>query len=156
MDMYDSLFSASCVLNEQVARQIFEILPEEGPIMLIIDREGHSWPSNTEKFSELNISESFLKEMCEKIDDGDEPIVSQVDNNSIIAAQLTTERTNCGYVIFALPQYVPESALANIDLITILINQVNLIAKLIENNSLLYEFQMKQMSIYGQPEAGSN
>jgi len=156
MDMYDSLFSASCVLNEQVARQIFEILPEEGPIMVIIDREGHSWTSNTEKFSELNISESFLKELCGKIDDGDEPVISQVDNYSIIAAQLTTNRTNCGYVVFALPQYVPESTLANIDLIDMLINQINLIAKLIENNNLLYEFQMKQMSIYGQNEAGSN
>jgi len=156
MDMYDSLFSASCVLNEQIARQVFEILPEEGPIMVLIDKEGHSWPSNTEKFSELKLSESFLKEVCGKISDGDEPVVSQIDNHSIIAAQLATERTNCGYVVFALPQYDPESTLTNIDLIEILINQINLIAKLIEKNNLLYEFQMKQMSTYGQNEAGSN
>ena len=28
MDMYDSLFYPGCVLNEQIARQIFDILPE--------------------------------------------------------------------------------------------------------------------------------
>ena len=156
MDMYDSLFSASCVLNEQIARQAFEILPDEGPIMVLIDKEGHIWPSNTEKFSELKLSESFLKEICSKISDGDEPIVSQIDDYSIIAAQLATERTNCGYVVFALPQYNPESTLTHIGLIEMLINQINLIAKLIEKNNLLYEFQMKQMSTYGQNEGGSN
>ena len=156
MDMYDSLYSASCVLNEQIARQAFEILPDEGPIMVLIDKEGHIWPSNTEKFSELKLSESFLKEICSKISDGDEPIVSQIDDYSIIAAQLATERTNCGYVVFALPQYNPESTLTHIGLIEMLINQINLIAKLIEKNNLLYEFQMKQMSTYGQNEGGSN
>jgi len=146
MDMYESLFSPSCVLNEQIARQIFDILPERGPVMVIIDRDGNCWPSDSEKFSKLNISESFLKELRTKIDDGAEPIVTQVDDYSIIGAQLATERTNCGYVIIALPQYSPESTLINIDLIEILLNQINLVAMLIEKNNLLYELQMKQFS----------
>ena len=152
MDMYEVLSSPSCVLNEQIARQIFEVLPDEGPVMLIIDRDGHSWPSDSEKFSKLNISESFLKELRTKIDDGAEPVVTQVDDYSIIAAQLATEQTNCWYVIIALPQYSPESTLINIDLIEILLNQINLIAKLIEKNNLLYELQMKQYNVYGQSD----
>ena len=152
MDMYDSFFSPSCVLNEQIARQIFNILPERGPIMVITDRDGHFWPSDSEEFSKLNISESFLKELRTKIDDGAEPVVTQVDDYSIIAAQLATEQTNCGYVIIALPQYSPESTLINIDLIEILLNQINLIAKLIEKNNLLYELQMKQYNVYGQSD----
>ncbi|MHC4115722.1 MAG: hypothetical protein ACYSSL_10480 [Planctomycetota bacterium] len=78
MDMYDSLFSSSSVLNEQIARQLFEILPDQGPIMVIMNKEGHCWPSSSEKFSKLNISESFMKEFCQKIDDGDEPVVTQI------------------------------------------------------------------------------
>ena len=35
MNMYNSLFSDNCVLNEQIARQIFDILPEQGPIMTV-------------------------------------------------------------------------------------------------------------------------
>jgi hypothetical protein len=154
--MYDSLFSPSCVLNEQIARQIFDILPEQGLIMVIIDRDGNCWPSNSENFSTLNISESFLKELCAKIDDGAEPVVTQADDFSIIATQLATEQTNCGYVIIALPQYSPESTLINIDLIEILLNQTGLIAKLIEKNNLLHELQMKQFSLYGQCETASN
>ncbi len=143
MDMYDSLFSSSSVLNDQIARQLFEILPDQGPIMVIMNREGHFWPSNSEKFSKLNISESFMREFCQKIDDGDEPVVTQIDDFSIIAAQLATERTNCGYVFIVLPKYNPESTLINIDLIEILISQIGLIARLIEKNNQLYELQMK-------------
>ena len=156
MDMYDSLFSPSGVLNEQIAREVFDILPEGSPIVIIMDREGNCWPSHSEKFLKLNINESFLRELCDKIDDGAEPVVTQVDDFSVIAAQLATERTNCGYVIIVLPQYSPESTLINIDLIETLLNQIGLIARLIEKNNLLQELQMKQCSVYGQSEIASN
>jgi len=144
------------MINEQVARQVFDILPERGPIMVIMDRDGNCWPSNSEEFSKLNISESFLRELCAKIDDGTEPVIAHTDDSSIVAAQLATEQTNCGYVIIALPQYSPESTMVNIDLIETLLNQTGLIARLIEKNDLLYELQMKQSSLYDQGEIGSN
>ncbi len=150
MDMYESLYSPNRVLNEQIARQIFEILPEQGPVMVIIDRDGNRWPSDSEKFSKLNLDESFLDGLCAKIDDGAEPLVTQVNDFSIVAGQLATEQTNCGYVIIALPQYSPELTLINIDLIEILLNQISLIAKLVEKNTLLYELQTRQLSLYGQ------
>lgn len=156
MDMYESLFSPGFVINEQVARQIFEVLPEQGPIITIIDRNGNIWPSDSEEFAKLNISESFLKELCAKIDDGAEPVITDLNDCSIIAVQLATERNNCGYVIIALPQYSPESTLINIDLIEILLNQFSLIAKLIEKNNLLYEVQMKHYRVCGQNEIAYN
>jgi Trk K+ transport system NAD-binding subunit len=156
MDIYESLCSPDFVLTEQIARQIFEVLPERGPIVVIIDREGNSRPSDPEEFAKLNISESFLKELCAKIDDGAEPVVTGADECSVIAAQLATEHSNCGYVIIALPQYSPESTLINIDLIEALLNQVSLIAKLIEKNNLLYEVQMKHYRVCGQSEIALN
>jgi len=156
MNMYDSLYSPSCVLNEQIARQIFDTLPDRNTIMVIMDKEKHCWPSDSEKFTKMDVSELFLREICDKIDDGDEPVITQTNNCSIIAAQLATEQTNCGYVIIALPQSNPESTLVNIDLIEILLNQINLIAKLIEKNNLLYELQTKQFSKYGQSKENSN
>ena len=156
MEMYDSLFSSGSVLNEQIAKQIFDILPEQGPVIVITDRDAHCWTSDPEKFSNLNIGKSFLRELCDKIDDGAEPVITSVNDCGIIAAQLATERTNCGYVIVALPQYSPESILVNIDLIEILLNQIGLIARLIEKNNLLYELQTKQFSLYSQCETGSN
>jgi len=156
MNLHESVSSPGFVLNEQIARQVFEVLPEQGPILVITDRDGHMWPSDTEAYTKLNISEQFLKELCAKIDDGSEPIITQINECSIVAAQLATERSNCGYVIIALPQYSPESTLINIDLIEMLLSQLSLIAKLIEKNNLLYEVQMKQYRICSQSEIASN
>jgi len=156
MGMYEPLFSQSRVLNEQIARQLFDILPERGPIMVIMDRDGNYWPSDSEKFSSLNISEPFLRELCVKVDDGIEPVVTQANDCSIIATQLTTEQTNCGYVIIVMPQAGPESTMANIDLLEILLNQIGLIAKLIEKNNILYELQMKHHGAYDKSEISSN
>jgi Trk K+ transport system NAD-binding subunit len=148
MNMYGSLVSPGCILNEQVARQVFDILPEGGPIMVIMDKDGNCWPSNSDEFSKLNISESFLRELCAKIDDGTEPVITHTNDSSIIAAQLATEQTNCGYIIVALPQYNPESTMANINLIETILSQTSLIAKLIEKNNLLYELHNKQSSMH--------
>ena len=156
MNIHESLFSPGFLLTEQIARQIFEVLPEGGATVVIIDREGNNWPSDPEEFAKLNISESFLKELCAKIDDGAEPVVTGANDCSVIAAQLATERSNCGYVIIALPQYSPESILINIDLIEILLNQIGLIAQLIEKNNLLYEVQMKHYRVCGQSEIALN
>jgi hypothetical protein len=141
--MNDSLFNPASVLSEQVARQVFEILPESGLVMVILDKDGNCWPSDSEAFSRLHLDESYLRQVCQKIDDGHEPVVTQSEECSIVAAQLATSRTNCGYVIIALPQYNPESALVNIDLIEILLNQVNLTAKLLEKNNMLYELLLQ-------------
>ncbi len=130
-------------LNEQIARHVFDILPDNGPVVVIRDCHGNCWPSDSEKFHKLNLSEVFLKELCGKIDDGEEPVLTQVNDVSITAAQLTTRHTKCGYVIVALTANGPESALINSDLIEIVLNQINIIAKLIEKNNLLYELKMK-------------
>jgi len=148
MDTHNTLNSPIFMLNEQIARQIFEILPENGPMILIIDRNGSIWPSDSEEFSKLNISESFLKELCMKIDDGVEPVITQTNNCSIIATQLATEKSNCGYVIIALPEYSKESTLKNIHLIEMLLNQLTLIAKLIEKNNHLFESKIRNYSGY--------
>jgi hypothetical protein len=147
MDILGSAYSPSCVLNEQIARQVFDILPEDGPVMIIVSKQGNYWPSDAEGFAKLGITDGFLKDLCAKVDDGDEPVITQVHDFSIVATALATDRTDSGYVILALPNYSPESTLANITLIEIMLSQVGLIAHLIEKCNLLYERQMKQFSV---------
>jgi hypothetical protein len=156
MNLNKSLYSGVFMLNEQVARQVFELLPDQGPILIFMDREGNYWPSDSEEYAKLDISEPFLKELCAKIDDGAEPVITQINECSIVAAQLATERSNYGYVIIALPQYSPESTLINMGLIEMLLSQLGLIVKLIEKNNLLYEVQMKQYRVLGQSEIALN
>ncbi|MFA5239196.1 MAG: hypothetical protein WC476_05740 [Phycisphaerae bacterium] len=155
MDVKDWLVSQN-VLNEQITKEIFDILPESGPIMVVMDRYGRRQVSDPEKFSRLNIRDSFWRELCAKIDDGAEPVTTQTDGCSVAAAELVTEQTKFGYVIIILPQHKSESTLTNIDLIETILNQACLIAGLIENNHHLCELQMKFFSSYAQSETSSN
>ena len=156
MDIYKSLSSHGFKLTEQITRQIFDVLPERGPLIVIMDTNGNSRPSDPEEFARLNISESFLKEVCVKIDDGSEPVITSSNDCSIVAGQLATEQSNYGYVFVVLPQYNPESILLNIDLIEMLLNQIGLIARLIEKNNLHYEVQMKHYRVCGRSEVALN
>ncbi len=145
MNIYDPHVSPTYLLNEQVARQVFEMLPDNGPVMLIMDRDGHHWPSDSQAFAELHISDAFLDELAVRIDDGTEPVIAQTEKYTVVAAELATERTRCGYIALILTQDGPEHAMTNIDLLETIISQVNLIAKLIEKNVLLYELQSRHM-----------
>lgn len=143
MDMFDSLFSPSGMLNEQVARHVFDVLPDDAPVLIILDRQGNFWPSDSEKFNEMTISETFLRELCDRVDDGSEPLITKEGDFSLVISQLSTDRTNCGYVAVVLPSAGEDVAY---DLAEIILNQVSLAAKLLEKNNLLYELQMKKLS----------
>lgn len=156
MDTYESQLSRSSALNEQIAREIFDILGEDGPVVIIMDREGNHHLSDSARFSELGISDSFLKELCSKIDDGAEPVVTQMNDIGVVAAELAVEETHCGYVVMALPQYNIESTMINFGLIELLLNQIGLIAKLIGKSERAYELQMKQLSMYNHSNKASS
>ena len=156
MDICEPQLSRNGVLIEQIAGEIFDILPEDGPIVIIFGRDGRYQVSDSERFSSLDISESFLKGLCATIDDGAEPVVTQVNDFGVVASQLATEQTNFGYAMIVLPQYNSESTLINIGLIEMLLNQIGLIARLVEKNDLAYELQIKQLGMYSQSDIASS
>ena len=156
MNIYESLSCPTFRLNEQIARQVFDTIPEGGPLVLIMDKNGNRWPSDSEELSRLNLSESFLEELCAKIDDGDEPIVTQIHDYSIVATGLATDKSDCGCVLIAVPQFSPEATFSNINLIEMLLNQFSVIAKLIEKNDHLYEVQLRHYRVGGQSVIASN
>ncbi len=155
MDIFGSSYSHSCVLNEQIARQVFDLLPENGPMMVIISKEGNYWPSDAEGFTKLGITDGYIKELCAKINDGEEPIITNVNGFGLVITGLATERSDYGYIMIVLPNYSPESTMASIGLIEIILSQVGLIAHLIEQNNMLYERQMKRLVPCGQAAGDS-
>jgi len=156
MDTCDTTFSATHLLNEQIARQVFDALPERGPVVVIMDRDGSYWPSDREEFAKLNLDETLLRGLRAKVDDGAEPVITQVGDASVTIAQLSTDRTNCGYVVIGLARHSPESILANIDLVEALLNQIALIARLIEKSSILIRSHVNHYAAYSTSDAASN
>jgi len=150
MDIFDSLFSSSDMLNEQIAREVFDIIPEHGPIIVILDKEDSFWVSDQQRYSEIFTDSQQLRQLCTTIDEGAEPVVSQINDCGLIAARLTVEGENCGYVFAVMAQHSPESTLASFDLLELVLNQIALIGKLISKNNQLHHLQLKQLSGLGQ------
>ena len=97
-----------------------------------------------------------MKELSSKIDDGAEPVVTQMNDVGIVARELATEESHLGYVVMVLPQYNIESTMINFGLIEILLNQIGLIAKLIDKSERAYELQMRQLSVYNHSNKASS
>jgi len=156
MDTCNATFSATHLLNEQIAHEVFDVLPEQGPVLIIMDRDGSYWPSNPEEFAKLNLSGALLKDLRAKVDDGAEPVITQVGDVSVTVAQLATDQTNCGYVVIALARHGPESTLTHIDLVEALLSQITLIARLIEKSRMLTKSHVNHYAAYSASGAASN
>jgi len=146
MDMYESLFSAESVLNEQIARHVFESIGQEGPLMIIVDRDGHTWPSNSEHFSEFHLSVDLLSSFCSRIDDGGDPIDIAIDGNRVVGCQLSTESVNCGYLFMIIDKQMSKQDNLLVSLMEMLFNMTRLVANLIERNNRMYEQQIRQIN----------
>ncbi len=142
MDLCNTKAPQTHTLTEQIAQEVFEVLPERGPILVIMDRDGNYWPSHPEEFAGLGVDETLLRDLRGKVDDGVEPVITQIGETSLTIAQLATEQTNCGYVVVVLPRYTPESTLTHIDLVEAMLNEISLIARLVEKTRVLTQGHM--------------
>ncbi|MFH1615429.1 MAG: hypothetical protein ABIG61_10165 [Planctomycetota bacterium] len=142
--MYDSLSSPGSILNEQTARQVFDILPQPDWLMVIIGSDGSCWPSDSNAFQ--NFDTDVIKQLCSRIDDGEEPVIRQIGRYAVIITDLAAEQVKCGYVMIALQRYDMEWLIDNTEIFEFILDQVNLITRLIEKNNHLYELQLKMSS----------
>jgi hypothetical protein len=142
MDICHAKFSAGNVLSEQVARQVFESLPEQGVIAAIVGPDGSCWQSDSEEFTRLGLNETTMAELRARVDDGVEPVTARVGDASIAMAPLTGEHANLGYAIVAVAHSAAKSLASDAALLEALLGQISLVAKLIEKNGLLVAAQV--------------
>jgi hypothetical protein len=145
MNIYDSLFSSSAMLNEQLARIIFEFTGPDGPFITILGPDELCRTNNESVFEQIFADKLFLGRICANIDDGNDPLVVPVDGYTIIAAQLIAEDVNCGYLIVALENSGRDDQLPHPGLVELLVNQFTAIAELAAKNNRLHHLQLKQL-----------
>jgi len=152
MNVLTDLSQGSYDIDEQIARLTFNALPEQDSVLIIMDKAGNIWPSNSSRFSELNLTNSSLCSVCERIDAGGEPVLTNLQDCPVLAAELVSHQTFCGYVILLMPRLGPEAALSNASMFELIINQFCVIATLIEKNNMLYELQFREVPYSRSPE----
>ena len=146
MSIYESLLSSPMLLNEQIAMEMFAAMPDGEPLVVICDEKGNYWASDQSRFSKVISDRQELERICTTIMDGCDPVIHEVDDCTIVATQLDTERANRGCLFLILPAYTHQSTLANMEVIELLLSQLNLVARLIEKNNQLHRMQLRYLS----------
>lgn len=146
MNIYDTLFSASDMFGEQVARQVFDSIGEDGPFVAIIDETGVCRSSDESRFGEVFDDTEILNNLMSRIDDGASPVTVCIKDCGVFAGQLRVGMGHCGYVIIGLNGYSIDSTVANYDLAEMLLNQINTIASLLDRYNHLHHRQLNQLS----------
>jgi hypothetical protein len=141
MDICNAKSPMGDVLSEQVARQVFESLPEQGVVVAIIGPDGTCRQSNSEEFARLGLDKTVIADLRARVDDGAEPVSARLGEASIAMVQLAGERSNLGYVIVAVPRCAAKSVAPDITLLEALLGQISLVARLVERNGSLAEAQ---------------
>lgn len=156
MDIRSEQLEKKTGIGRAAARKIFETVPEDGAVILFVDERNTFLVSDSEVFERLKVEKEFLNWICAKIDDGQEPIITQQNNCSIIASELAKDDQSYGKLLLFLPLQTPESMLKNTELAELMINQCSQIASLVEENFELEKLNFRLLSAYRSPEYVKN
>jgi hypothetical protein len=130
MSIFDPLFASNGEgFIATFAAELFESFACDSMVVAIADRNGNCWSSDAEAFCRMGLAGESLRQICGRVNDGAEPVISIVGNWGLVVAALSCGERNIGYAIIALEQHSPEQVLAKLDLIESVIGLINLNAK---------------------------
>ncbi len=145
--LYKDIFDASDLLIEQVRGHLFGLLGPEGPTLAIAGKDRQLKTNHPSRAGLLMADEGrLLVSLCDRIDDGEDPLVVKVKGGCIAVCGLGTERDQCGYLMVVLEGYTPDTAGANMPLIEMMFAQAQLVCELVEKNNQLHHSRLVQLS----------
>ncbi|MBL7215164.1 MAG: hypothetical protein ISS71_05755 [Phycisphaerae bacterium] len=144
--IYKSLFSGNDLLSEQFVRQLFDLSLPDGPVMIYVNEKREYQATDSTRAPFLHDRPERLLEICNRIDDGDDPCVCVLDGGCVMGTQLATERTHCGYFLIFLPGYTSQTVQVNMDIFELVLAQAQLVCQLIEKNNQLHHLRLAHLS----------
>ncbi|MDD5134513.1 MAG: hypothetical protein PHP01_03770 [Phycisphaerae bacterium] len=122
---------------DQITEMMFDNLDSTDIVLAVLGRNGSCVSNRPEIFTKVFADQKLHENLCCKIDDGAEPVISKVDDCLVVASSLCAGIKNLGYVVMLLPGYSPEKSFEYLDFIEIIMNQFSLLAGVIEENRQL-------------------
>ena len=108
-------------------------LPEDGADLILIDRDTASWTSSSDACDRLlDADPSIIERMTSRIDDGDEPALTRLDQGYLVGTHLRMQDSEYGYVLLMLDHVNPESLRQSWPLIEMGMSQMQCVAGLME------------------------
>jgi hypothetical protein len=145
--IYKDMFGSSHLLAEQIRGHLFNLIGPEGLMLVIIDTDRRLQSSHPGRVGFLlGENERLVEEICNRLDDGEDPLVIKVKGGCVAACQLGTERVHCGYLLVYLEGYAPETVGANMSLVEMILAQAQLVCELVEKNNQLHHLKLLHLS----------
>ena len=135
----------------KIARTVFDSFQNSDIILTILDRTGSYVSNKVEVFEQVFSSQELLDNLCGRIDDGCEPLISQIGDYAVAAMGLSANGSFGGYVVMLLPGCNLEKAIGCTDFIEIILSQVTLLAERAVQDSQIpgldYQAQLQTESV---------
>lgn len=126
-------------VNEHIAESLVEAIGEDGPLLVVVDRQGNCWSSDTLKFTQV-LSEEVIDQITCRIDDGCDPVISSCEEISFYATELMADQYSCGYLIIVFCGTNEVDILENIELVEGIASLANVVASLIRRQSYVLPY----------------
>ncbi|MFA6186740.1 MAG: hypothetical protein WC770_05955 [Phycisphaerae bacterium] len=131
-------FDSSCeAVIERTAQMMFDNIGGSDIILAVLGRDGSCTSNRPDVFAKVFENQGLLRDLCSKIDDGCEHLISRINDCLIVGSSLSSGTTPLGHVIMLLPGYSPEKSFEYLDFIEIIMEQFSLLAGVIEQNQHL-------------------
>lgn len=131
----------------KIAHAVFDSFDNTNVVIAILNKNGSYVANKLDVFEEVFAEPAILDELCRKIDDGQEPLISQIDGFVIAASSLFSGFEQIGYSIML----IPIETFKSFDFIEVILQQFSQIAGLIEQNQQLRESSQVEQSVFEMP-----
>ncbi len=131
----------------QIAHAVFDSFASTDIVLAILNHNGSYVANKLDVFEEVFSDQRLLDELCRRVNDGQEPVISQIDGFFVAAAGLSNGFEQVGYAIILLP----AESFGHIDFIEIILEQFSTIAGLIEQNQQLKDSIETEKTIFDMP-----
>jgi len=139
------------MIIEQIAELVFNKFADTDVVLAVLGRDGSFIANEPEVFGKVFPANKLLAELCAKIDDGCEPLISQVGGHFVAASDISTDSGSIGYAVMLLPNDSPEKSTEYHDFVEIILEQFSLITGLIEANQQLTGHVRAEMGSLSSP-----
>jgi hypothetical protein len=124
----------------QIAQAVFDGFDNTDIVVAILNRSGSYVSNRLDIFERVFAEQRLLDELCRRVDDGQEPLISQIDGYLVAACGLSSGFDGIGYAIMLLPGDSFGKSFEHLDFIEIILEQFSLVAGLIEQNQQLRDY----------------
>ena len=129
-------FTQYSQVTAHIAETLVEAVGEDGPLFVIVDRQGNCWSNNTVKFTQV-LSEEMIEKIIWCIDDGDDPVTGSNEECAFYATELFADQLSCGYLIVAVCEMKEVDILENVSLLECIGSFANVVASLTRRHSFV-------------------